>query len=123
MSWYGKEHLNPERTKFLMKRWQGPPGNVSDAYYKLFPELYPKYLPDDHHSVKYNEEKYPKDRDYTTFKSAPKPVVSSHFIEWEDGYGPCNVCTECLAAIKKNDEQSTDYYRRLKEWNEKGTPM
>ena len=44
-------------------------------------------------------------------------------IEWEDGYGPCNVCDECMATKKKNDEMSADYYRRLKEWNGNGTPM
>ena len=53
MEWYGKEHLNPQRTKMLVSKWQSPPCNVYDAYYKLFPELYPKHLPSDHHIVKY----------------------------------------------------------------------
>jgi hypothetical protein len=123
MQWYGKEHLNPSRTKKLMNRWQSPPGNTAETYYNLFPELYPYYLPDDHYKVKYNEALYPKDRDYRTFKSAPAKIKSNHIVEWEDGYGPCNVCEECIAVSKKNEEQTVDYYRRLKEWNEKGTPM
>ena len=123
MQWYGKEHLNPSYTKKLMIRWQAPPGNIAENYYNLFPDLYPYYLPDDHYIVKYNEALYPKERDYRTFKKAPKEIKSTHRIEWEDGYGPCNVCKECVDAKKKNDEQTADYYRRLKEWNEKGTPM
>jgi hypothetical protein len=123
MEWYGKEHLNPQRTKMLVKKWQAPPGNVHDTYYNLFPEVYPIHLPNDHHIVKYNENYYRKDRDYRTFKSAPTPIRSSHIVEWEDGVGPCNSCRLCLEAIAKNDEQMKDYYRKLKEWNEKGTPM
>lgn len=123
MAWYGKEHLNPTRTKALVKKWQSPPGNTAAYYYTLFPTIYPKHLPDDHYIKKYNEDHYRKDRDYSTFKSAPKPIKSNHIIEWEDGYGPCNVCDECVTTKKKNDEMSADYYRRLKEWNENGTPM
>lgn len=123
MAWYGKEHLNPTRTKALVKKWQSPPGNTAAYYYILFPTIYPNHLPDDHHIKKYNEALYPKDRDYRTFKSAPKPIKFNHIIEWEDGYGPCNVCDECVITKKKNDEMSADYYKRLKEWNENGTPM
>jgi hypothetical protein len=123
MAWYGKEHLNPTRTKALVKKWQSPPGNTAAYYYMLFPNIYPNHLPDDHYIKKYNEEHYPKDRDYRTFKSAPKPIKSNHIIEWEDGYGPCNVCEECISTKKKNDEITADYYNRLKEWKEKGTPM
>ncbi len=64
MEWYGKEHLNPTYTKKLMKKWQAPPGNTAENYYALFPELYPKHLPPDHYIVKYNEENFPKDREY-----------------------------------------------------------
>jgi len=106
-----------------MKKWQSPPGNTAESYYNLFPELYPYHLPDDHYKVKYNEDLYPTNRDYRTFKPAPKEIKSSHIIEWEDGYGPCNVCEICIEAKKKNDEQTIDYYRRLKEWRENGTPM
>lgn len=123
MEWYGKEHLNPARTKILVKKWQAPPGNVHDSYYNLFPEVYPIHLPKDHYIVNYNENFYPRDRDYRTFKSAPKPIRSSHTVEYEDGYGPCNVCNLCLEAKMQNDEQMKDYYRRLREWNQKGTPM
>jgi len=123
MNWYGKECLNPTYTKKLMKKWQSPPGNTAAHYYQLFPHLEPFHLPDDHYIVKYNEALYPKERDYRTFKSAPKEIKSKHFVEWEDGYGPCNVCEECVSAKKQNEERSADYYRRLREWNEKGTPM
>ena len=123
MNWYGKEYLNPKRTNALVKKWQSPPGNVHDIYYKLFPELYPKYLPEDHYIVKYDETLYPKDRDYRTFKSAPILHKSSHMIEWEDGYGPCNVCEICIDTKKKNDELMDEYHRKLKEWKEKGIPM
>ena len=123
MDWYGKEHLRPAYTKKLMKKWQAPPGNTAEHYYDLFPHLYPYYLPDDHHIVKYNEALYPKHRDYRTYKSPPKQIKSSHIIEWEDGYGPCNVCEECMNARKRNDEQTIDYYKRLEAWREHGTPM
>jgi hypothetical protein len=123
MNWYGKECLNPTRTKQLVKKWQAPPGNVHDAYYDKFPELYPYYLPDDHHKVKYNEAHYPKHRDYRTFKRAPPEIKSKHIIEWEDGYGPCNVCDECVTAANLNTIQNKMYYRRLQEWRDKGTPM
>jgi len=121
--WYGKECLNPAYTDKLMKRWQSPPANVAAHYYSLFPELYPKYLPDDHYMVKYDVAKYPKDRDYSTFKSAPKEIRSKHQIEWEDGYGPCNVCEECTSVAKRNAEQQADYYERLEAWRTHGTPM
>jgi hypothetical protein len=123
MDWYGKEHLRPAYTKKLMKKWQAPPGNTAEHYYDLFPHLYPYYLPDDHHIVKYNEALYPKHRDYRTYKSPPTQIKSSHIIEWEDGYGPCNVCEECMNARKRNDEQTIDYYKRLEAWREHGTPM
>jgi len=106
-----------------VRQWQAPPGNCADHYYGLFPDLYPYYLPDDHHIVKYKEELYPKNRDYRTFKSAPAEIKSSHRVEWEDGYGPCNVCNLCVDAKKRNDEQTTDYYERLKKWRENGVPM
>ena len=51
MKWYGKEHLNPERTKKLVVAWQAPPGNCHDYYYDKFPDLYPHWLPADHHIV------------------------------------------------------------------------
>jgi hypothetical protein len=123
MDWYGKEHLRPAYTKKLMKKWQAPPGNTAEHYYDLFPHLYPYYLPDDHHIVKYNEALYPKHRDYRTYKSPPTQIKSSHIIEWEDGYGPCNVCEECMNARKRNDVQTIDYYKRLEAWREHGTPM
>jgi len=123
MEWYGRTHLNPARTKKLMKRWQAPPGNTAARYYDEFPNLYPNYLPDDHYIVKYDESKYPTHRDYRTFKSAPKKIKSPHQIEWEDGYGPCNVCDVCIAAATKEREQSADYYRRLEAWRTNGTPM
>jgi hypothetical protein len=123
MEWYGNEHLKPAYTKKLMKKWQAPPGNTAAHYYDLFPDLYPIYLPDDHYIVKYNEERYPKNRNYSTFKSAPKEVKSKHIIEWEDGYGPCTVCDECVAVKKLNDDLTVDYYKRLKDWRENGTPM
>lgn len=123
MEWYGCTHLNPTRTKKLMRGWQAPAGNCAARYYMEFPELYPNFLPDDHYIVKYDESKYPTDRDYRTFKSAPKPVKSSHQVEWENGYGPCNVCEVCIAAATKNHQQSADYYRRLEAWRTNGTPM
>jgi hypothetical protein len=123
MNWYGKEPLQPKYTKKLVTMWQAPPGNSAEHYYDLFPDLYPYYLPDDHHIVKYDLTKYPKHRDYRTFKSAPKEIKSSHRIEWEDGYGPCTVCDICKKAAKDNAEQSADYYRRLAAWRENGTPM
>jgi hypothetical protein len=123
MDWYGKEPLKPEYTKKLMKRWQAPPGNAAARYYNLFPELYPNYLPDNHHIVKYDVSLYPTHRDYSKYKSAPEPIKSTHIVEWEDGYGPCNVCVECVAAAKKNHEQTADYYRRLAAWRDNGTPM
>jgi hypothetical protein len=123
MKWYGKEHLNPKKTKALVSLWQSPPGNSAAYYYQLFPALYPNYLPDDHYMVSYKEELYPKHRDYRTFKSAPKEIRSNHRIEWEDGYGPCNVCPVCMDARRRNDEQQADYYRRLAAWRENGTPM
>ena len=115
--------MNPARTKKLMNRWQAPPGNTAARYYMEFPELYPNFLPDDHHIVKYDESKYPTHRDYRTFKSAPKSIKSPHQVEWEDGYGPCNVCEVCIAAATKNHQQSADYYRRLEAWRTNGTPM
>ena len=123
MNWYGKEHLNPKKTRALVIQWQAPPGNCANRYYCTFPELYPKYLPTDHHIVKYNETLYPKDKDYSTFESAPKEIKSSHRVEWEDGYGPCNVCALCIATKKLNQERQADYYRRLSAWREHGTPM
>jgi len=123
MEWYGRTHLNPTRTNKLMRGWQAPAGNCAARYYMEFPELYPNFLPDDHYIVKYDESKYPRHRDYRTFKSAPKPVKSSHQVEWEDGYGPCNVCEVCIAAATKNHQQSADYYRRLEAWRTNGTPM
>ena len=121
--WYGKEHLNPTRTKALVKKWDAPPGNSSEHYYDLFPHLYPYFLPDDHYIVKYDETKYPRHRDYRTFKSAPKPIKSKHQIEWEDGYGACNVCEECKGVAAANAAASADYYRRLTAWRETGEPM
>lgn len=123
MQWYGKECLQPKYTEKLMKKWQSPPGNTAAHYYILFPELEPFHLPANHYKVKYDEAKYPKNRDYRTFKSAPKEIKSTHTIEWEDGYGPCTVCETCVTAKKRNDEQMTEYYKRLAEWKEKGTPM
>jgi hypothetical protein len=123
MEWYGNEHLQPKYTKKLMTLWQSAPGNSAHRYYTLFPDLYPKYLPDDHYTVKYNEDLYPKNRDYSTFKSAPAEIKSSHRIQWENGYGPCNVCKLCIDAKKRNDAQTIDYYERLKKWREDGTPM
>ena len=123
MNWYGKEHLNPKKTRALVSQWQSPPGNSAEYYYNLFPELYPKHLPDDHYMVNYDETKYPINRDYRTFKSAPAEIKSSHKVEWEDGYGPCNVCALCIDAKKRNEEQNTDYYERLAAWRENGTPM
>jgi hypothetical protein len=123
MKWYGKEHLDPKKTKALVTSWQAPPGNSAAYYYQLFPELYPKHLPDDHYMVNYNEELYPTHRDYRTFKSAPKEIKSSHRVEWEDGYGPCNACPICIRAKEANEERQADYYRRLAAWRENGTPM
>ena len=123
MDWYGKKHLNPAYTKKLVKKWQSPPGNSASYYYSLFPDIYPKHLPDDHHIVKYNEANFPTHRDYSTFRSAPKKLESSHQIEWEDGYGPCNICEKCISVKKYNEEQNADYYRRLKAWREYGNPM
>lgn len=123
MDWYGKEHLRPAYTKKLMKKWQAPPGNTAEHYYDLFPALYPYYLPEDHHIVKYNEAHYPKHRDYRTYKSPPASIKSTHIIEWEDGYGPCNVCEECISAKKRNNERKADYYKRLEAWRDHGTPM
>ena len=123
MEWYGRTHLNPTRAKKLMRGWQAPAGNCAARYYMEFPELYPNFLPDDHYIVKYDESKYPIHRDYRTFKSAPQQVKSSHQVEWENGYGPCNVCEVCIAAATKNHQQSADYYRRLEAWRTNGTPM
>jgi len=123
MNWYGKEHLNPKKTRALVSLWQSPPGNSAEYYYQLFPKLYPNHLPDDHYKVNYDETKYPINRDYRTFKSAPAEIKSSHRVEWEDGYGPCNVCALCIDAKKRNEEQNTDYYKRLKAWRENGTQM
>jgi len=123
MKWYGKEPLQPTYTKKLVTQWQAPPGSCAAHYYTLFPDLYPKYLPDDHHIVKYNEALYPKNRDYSTFESAPDPIVSSHKVEWEDGYGPCSVCVVCKKAREDNEKQTMDYYRRLEAWKTHGTPM
>ena len=123
MEWYGTQCLEPKFTKKLMKKWQSPAGNSAEHYYDLFPHLYPYYLPDDHYIVKYTIANYPKNRDYRTFKSAPKNIKSTHSIEWEDGYGPCNVCDECISAKSRNDAQMTEYYKRLKEWRDNGTPM
>jgi hypothetical protein len=120
MNWYGKEHLNPKYTNQLMKKWDAPPGNTAHRYYGLFPELYPKHLPDDHHIVAYDEFKYPTHRDYSQFRSAPRPKKSSHIYEWEDGYGPCNGCEECLSVKKHNEERSAKYYRALEIWRETG---
>ena len=123
MDWYGKEHLCPAYTKKLMKKWQAPAGNSASHYYDLFPNLYPYYLPDDHYIVKYNETLYPTHRDYRTYKSPPESIKSAHKVEWEDGYGPCNVCEVCLIAKRRNDEQTADYYKRLEAWRVNGTPM
>jgi hypothetical protein len=123
MNWYGKEHLQPKYTKKLVKNWDAPPGNAAAHYYDLFPALYPKHLPDDHYIVKYDESLYPTNRDYSTFKKAPKEIKSTHQIEWEDGYGPCNVCEVCVITKNRNDERRRDYYERLKRWREDGTPM
>ena len=123
MKWYGKEHLDPKKTKALVTSWQAPPGNCAAHYYDLFPHLYPKHLPDDHYLVKYNEDLYPTNRDYSTFKPAPAEIKSAHRIEWEDGYGPCTVCPVCIRAKELNDARQADYYRRLKAWREHGTPM
>jgi len=116
-TWYGKEHLNPVRTKRLVIIWQSPPGNTAEHYYDLFPNLYPYYLPDDHHIVKYNEEHFPKHRDYRNFPEKPKPVKSKHTVEWEDGMqGPCNICAECKEAKKQNEVQTVKYYADLDLW-------
>ena len=123
LKWFGKEHLNPKYTKMLTVAWQAPPGNSAAYYYIQFPHLEPFWLPEDHHIVAYKEELYPKHRDYRTFKSKPKEIKSAHRIEWEDGYGPCNVCGVCLKAKKDNDEMIDDYYRRLEAWRTVGTPM
>jgi len=123
MSWYGQHHLTPRYTNILVKRWQAPPGNVADRYYTEFPNLYPYHLPDDHYKVKYNETLYPRHRDYRTFKKAPQETKPKCSIEWEDGYGPCNVCPECIAVKKQNDEQSRIYYTKLRAWRENGTSM
>lgn len=121
--WYGKECLNPTYTKRLVERWQAPPGNVHDRYYEQFPALYPKWLPQDHYIKKYDPDLFPKDRDYRYFKSAPPEIKSAHQIEWEDGYGPCNVCNVCKEAKQKNDEQQAEYYKKLKAWVAEGKPM
>ena len=123
MNWYGKEHLNPKYTEKLMKKWQAPPGNTAKSYYDIFPHLYPYHLPDDHHIVKYNEAHYPLHRDYRKFKKAPKEIKSKHIVEWEDGYGPCNICEECVAVATKNKERAEAYAKSLKEWRDNGTPM
>jgi hypothetical protein len=123
MKWYGKEHLDPKKTKALVSLWQAPPGNSAAHYYDLFPQLYPKYLPDNHYIVKYDESLYAKDRDYSTFKPAPAEIKSSHRVEWEDGYGPCHACPICIRAKELNEERQADYYKRLKAWRENGTPM
>lgn len=115
-SWYGKEHLNPARTKQLVNIWQSPPGNTAEHYYDLFPNLYPYHLPDDHHIVKYNETLYPKHRDYRNKPEMPESIRSKHTVEWEDGYGPCNICEECKEAKKHNDEQTAKYYADLEVW-------
>ena len=123
MKWYGKEHLNPEHTKKLTIAWQAPPGNCYDYYYDKFPNLYPHWLPADHHIVAYKEALYPKDRDYRTFKSQPPEIKSKHQVEWENGYGPCNICSVCITAKQKNDEMTADYFERLHSWRVAGTPM
>lgn len=123
MEWYGKEHLQPSYTKKLMNRWQGLAANIARQYYTTFPELYPKHLPDDHYIVKYDETKFPTNRDYRDFKSCPPAIISTHRIEWENGYGPCNVCSICIKAREDNDKQMTDYYRRLEAWKKDGVPM
>lgn len=123
MEWFGKECLNPAYTRKLVKSWQAPPGTVQERYYNEFPQLRPNHLPLDHYMVKYNVSLYPLDRDYRTFKSAPKEIKSPHRIEWEDGYGPCQACELCKEAKKQNDEMQADYYRRLEAWRTNGTPM
>jgi hypothetical protein len=121
--WYGKVALNPTYTNKLVKKWKAPPSAVQDRYYEAFPTLYPTYLPQDHYIVEYDVTKYPTNRDYRTFKSAPPEVKSPHRVEWEYGYGPCNVCTLCVTASTQNEEQRRDYYRRLEAWRTHGTPM
>jgi len=83
MEWYGKKHLNPTYTKKLVKKWQSPPGNTAAYYYSLFPDIYPKHLPDDHYIVKYNEALYPTHRDYSTFRSAPKNASADYYARLE----------------------------------------
>ena len=115
-TWYGKEHLNPAKTNRLVIIWQSPPGNTAEHYYDLFPTLYPYHLPDDHHIVKYNEELYPKHRDYRNKPEMPEPIRSKHIIEWEDGYSSCNICEECKKVKKQNEEQTAKYYADLEAW-------
>jgi hypothetical protein len=121
--WYGKQPLNPKYTKLLMKKWNAPPSHVHNQYYDAFPNLYPYYLPHDHYVVEYDEQYYPKNRDYRTFKSAPPILKSPHQVEWEDGYGACNVCDVCVKTNRQNEEQQRDYYKRLENWRTNGTPM
>ena len=123
MKWYGKEHLNPERTKKLTVAWQAPPGNSAAYYYTKFPHLEPFWLPADHYIVAYKEALYPKDRDYRIFKSQPPEIKSKHQVDWENGYGPCNICSVCITAKQKNDEMIADYFERLHSWRVAGTPM
>ena len=123
MEWYSKECLTPKRTQYLVRLWQAPPNNVHDRYYYLFPHLYPQYLPLDHHVTNYDVSKYPKNRDYRTFKSAPPEIKSTHRVEWADGCGPSNQCKLCASAKQQNEEQRADYYRRLEAWKTIGTPM
>jgi len=109
--WYGKMHLNPARTKKLMQVWQAPPGNTADYYYDLFPELYPYYLPDDHHKVKYNEENYPKHRDYRNKPEMPD-LKKLNCIECVE----CVECAACKEVKKQNKEQIAKYYADLEVW-------
>jgi hypothetical protein len=121
--WYGKEPLNPIYTKHLQKKWSAPPNLVQSLYYEAFPNLFPYYLPLDHYIKEYNPAYYPKDRDYRTFKSAPPEIKSTHKVEWEDGYGACNVCNICVNTKRENEAQQREYYRRLEAWRTNGTPM
>jgi len=66
MNWYGKEHLQPFYTKELMLRWQAPPENIAERYYRTFPELYPKHLPKDHYIVRYDETMYQPVTEFST---------------------------------------------------------
>lgn len=121
--WYGKEQLNPKYTKKLVNKWKAPPDHVQRLYYEAFPNLFPCHLPLDHYIKEYNPAHYPKNRDYRNFKSAPPEIKSTHRVEWEDGYGACNVCYICVEAKRQNEEQQREYYRRLEDWRTNGTPM